>query len=55
MARFSLTSFLAVCAVPVFGHPHLQLRQPIGSLDSDPALEPRARLVNKPAGLSASL
>ena len=42
MARFSLTAFLAVYAVPVFRHPHLQLRQPIGSLESDPALEPRA-------------
>jgi len=45
MVRFSITVFLAVYAVPALGHPHLQLRQPIGFLDNnpaEPALTPRA-------------
>jgi hypothetical protein len=42
MVRFSITVFLAVYAVPALGHPHSQLRQPIGFLGNNPALTPRA-------------
>ena len=42
MVRFSITAFLAVYAVPALGHPHSQLRQPIGFLGNNPALTPRA-------------
>jgi hypothetical protein len=42
MVRFSITAFLVVYAVPALGHPHSQLRQPIGFLGNNPALTPRA-------------